>query len=298
MEQHDSSKWPCIRPLPVDGLGVAANRVKARQGGVVVWFTGRPGSGKSMTARFTAKEIHRRYPGVSIEHLDGNAEASKTCLTPSAEIGLLQSVIAHACVLALHGVVVLCSFEARYQSVRDFLADESHAYDIPLVMVHLHNVTEQDSKYEVPQNADISVSTSERKVSSCARWVVDNLRGNGYIHKSPEPSNEWPDELDDAFVPSRQQIEQMHTDNVRMQSALETILDSAGTMENLSPPDAYVFQRVASLGLKLPAPKRPAGQISIPGEVPSDVTDDNVFSYLSADDWTYNGFEWAEESED
>ncbi|RLF07026.1 MAG: adenylyl-sulfate kinase, partial [Thermoprotei archaeon] len=88
--------------------------------GVVVWFTGLPGSGKTTIANGVADRL--RELGFRVEVLDG--DWVRKTINPDAGFTREQRAI-HlrrvawiARLLARNGVIVLCSFVSPYRDVR------------------------------------------------------------------------------------------------------------------------------------------------------------------------------------
>lgn len=146
-------------------------------GGVVVWITGRPSSGKSMLGeRLRKRLVHAHKPVVL---LDG--DTLRAMMKPAvgydeqARHDFYETLTNLAALLAAQGLVVLVSATAHLRSYRDRAREVSPRYVEVYVNVPSERCAERDAKglyaavregkvtgvpgadvpYEVPENPDI-----------------------------------------------------------------------------------------------------------------------------------------------
>lgn len=304
-----------------------ANRVTVGSKGAVVWLTGLPASGKTTTARFASKEIKRRYPATRVEHLDG--DAVRKALSP--ELGFspedrtthLKRVAYLAQRLALHGVVVLCSFVSPTRSVRDEIRGTIEAAGAPFIEVYMNatvatceqrdetglyklakegrikDFTGVSAPYEAPLYPEVILDSENQRASACARMLVDYLRVNGYLKPVEDAISDRLSETDaendmagievDGGVISEIQdtseLQTLRADVTRMTGALESILETVNALE-IDDMSKYMITRIASLALRLNPPARPDGNPPIASALPAELEDvDDMLSMLTSDDF-------------
>ncbi len=170
--------------------------------GLVVWFTGLPGSGKTTVARRVADMLRAR--GYDVEVLDGDWVRK----TISFDAGFtreerrkhLLRVAWIARLLARHGVLVLCSFVSPYRDVRAEIRKIVEE-EVPFIEVYvkcsleecmrrdpkglykkalrgeIKHMTGLDDPYEEPLNPDVVIDTEHWSVEECASKVLDRVLG-------------------------------------------------------------------------------------------------------------------------
>ncbi|GBC70066.1 putative adenylyl-sulfate kinase [archaeon HR01] len=176
--------------------------------GVVVWFTGLPGSGKTTIAK-KLEEILRRG-GLSVELLDG--DEVRKWLSPDSgfsrqdrEIHIKR--VAHvAHLLSRNGVVVLVSLVSPYRSSRNYARELIPEFVEVYVKCPLEICVRRDPKglyrkalageisnmtgiqdiYEEPENPDLVIATDIENVDSCVFKVIQLLVERGYLPKNFE----------------------------------------------------------------------------------------------------------------
>jgi adenylylsulfate kinase len=96
--------------------------MRDESGGVTVWFTGLPGSGKTTVAQWVRDRLED--VDVPVEWLDGDElrkHMSKGIGFSRQERALHLERVAYLChLLTKHGVIVLASFVSPYQENRDY----------------------------------------------------------------------------------------------------------------------------------------------------------------------------------
>ena len=174
--------------------------------GVVVWFTGLPGSGKTTIANGVADRL--RELGFRVEVLDG--DWVRKTINPDAGFTReqralhLRRVAWIARLLARNGVIVLCSFVSPYRDVR---ADVRRIIeeDVPFIEVYakcsLEECMRRDPKglykralrgevslftgvsdpYEPPENPELVVDTEHDPIDVNIEKVMAKLRGLGVL---------------------------------------------------------------------------------------------------------------------
>lgn len=179
-------------------------RWKHVEGGLVLWFTGLPASGKTTISRRVAEEI--RDSGYRVEVLDGDW-ARKTVsigagFTPEERRKHLVRIAWITRLLARNGVIVLCSFVSPYVSVRreirEILEEETR-----LLMIYVKcsieeairrdpkglyaralrgeitHMTGIDDPYEEPEDPDLTLDTEKRGIDENVNDVLVLLKRNG-----------------------------------------------------------------------------------------------------------------------
>ncbi|MHC1637270.1 MAG: adenylyl-sulfate kinase [Candidatus Nezhaarchaeales archaeon] len=174
--------------------------------GVVVWFTGLPGSGKTTIANGVADRL--RELGFRVEVLDG--DWVRRTINPDAGFTReqralhLRRVAWIARLLARNGVIVLCSFVSPYRDVR---ADVRRIIeeDVPFIEVYakcsLEECMRRDPKglykralrgevslftgvsdpYEPPENPELVIDTEHDPIDVNIEKVMAKLKGLGVL---------------------------------------------------------------------------------------------------------------------
>lgn len=178
--------------------------------GAVVWFTGLCGSGKSTLAQ--ALEARLSDAGVSAFILDGDVMRtglnSDLGFSPEDREENIRRLGEVAKLFASAGVVVLVAAISPYASGRD--AARRAAGDSPFVLVHLAtpidvcevrdpkglyaqaragklmDFTGVDAPYEQPENADLTLDTSDVSVGQLVEKLARFLEKRGVTEGSVE----------------------------------------------------------------------------------------------------------------
>ena len=199
MAQHDENVVWHAHPVTRD-----AREQQHGHRGVVLWFTGLSGSGKSTVAGAVEEALHRA--GVSSYLLDGDNVRHGLC----SDLGFsdadrkenIRRVGEMAKLMVDAGLVVLTAFisphRAERQMVRNTLEDGQFIevfVDTPLAICEardpkglykkarageLRNFTGIDAVYEAPEQADIHLD-GEQLVTKLATQVLDLLRDRDII---------------------------------------------------------------------------------------------------------------------
>jgi adenylylsulfate kinase len=174
-----------------------------RERGVVLWFTGLSGSGKSTIAHAVEEKL--LDAGVPVEILDGDVVRENL----SKGLGFSEedrntnirriAYVAH--LLQRNGVVVITAAISPYRAIRDearaMIKDFVEIYaDAPLEVCEERDVkglyakarageikgfTGIDDPYEAPTNAEVVAKTGEQSVEQSAQQVIDKLIELKYI---------------------------------------------------------------------------------------------------------------------
>ena len=172
--------------------------------GMVVWFTGLPGSGKTTIASGVAERL--REAGYRVELIDGDWARKTISLgagfTREERRVHLHRVAGVARLLARNGVVVLCSFVSPYREVRRMIRGIVEE-EAPFLEVYvkcsveeairrdpkglyaralrgeIKHMTGIDDPYEPPENPDLVVDTEKDPVETNVEKVLEMLRGRG-----------------------------------------------------------------------------------------------------------------------
>ena len=170
--------------------------------GIVIWFTGLSGSGKTTVAR-RIEEILRQK-GYRVELLDG--DEVRKWLSPEAGFTRedrtrhLIRVANVARLLARNGVIVLCSFVSPYIEVREKIREIVERENIPFIEVYvkcsleecirrdpkglykkalrgeIKHMTGIDDPYESPPNPEVTIDTEKNTVEENINTVLEYLK--------------------------------------------------------------------------------------------------------------------------
>ena len=170
--------------------------------GLVVWFTGLSGSGKTTIAKKVLDHIRSR--GFRVELLDG--DQVRKWLSPEAGFTRedrtrhLIRVANVARLLARNGVIVLCSFVSPYIDVRKRVREIVEDEDIPFIEVYvkcsleecirrdpkglykralrgeIKHMTGLDDPYEPPPSPEIVLDTENSILEQNVEKVMMYLR--------------------------------------------------------------------------------------------------------------------------
>ena len=178
--------------------------VRCLDKGLVVWFTGLPGSGKTTIASGVAERL--REAGYRVELIDGDW-ARKTISLGAGYTREERRVHLHriawvARLLARNGVVVLCSFVSPYRDVRRMIRGIVEE-EAPFLEVYvkcsveeairrdpkglyaralrgeIKHMTGIDDPYEPPENPDLVVDTEQDPIDVNVEKVLELLRSRG-----------------------------------------------------------------------------------------------------------------------
>lgn len=170
------------------------------QQGVVVWFTGLSGSGKSTVAVELEKMLHEA--GKAVYRLDGdnircgiNSDLGFTDEDRNENIRRISEI---AALFRDAGMITLVSFISPFREMREFAREKAGAGHFIEVYVNtdfetcrerdpkglykkqIKNFTGKDSSYEEPLNPEIILDTVVYTPQECARQVYDEICRRGY----------------------------------------------------------------------------------------------------------------------
>ena len=174
--------------------------------GMVLWFTGLSGAGKTTVA----DEIHKilQSKGISSERLDG--DIVRRFLTKDLGFSAedrdtnIERVAFVSSLLCKHGVIVLSTFISPYkkhrQLVKDTVDNFAEIYvNAPLEVCEARDVkgmykkarageikcfTGIDDPYEEPEAADLVLYTDKEKVDESVGRVMEFLKVKGFVGQS------------------------------------------------------------------------------------------------------------------
>jgi adenylyl-sulfate kinase len=173
------------------------------QPGFVLWMTGLSGAGKTTIALILEEELEAR--GLKIERLDGDIvrESLTRDLGFSKEDRTknIERITFVAKLLSRNGVGCICSFISPYQSVRDYVKNNTTNFlelfiDAPLDVVidrdvkglykkalagEIPNFTGISDPFEPPENPDIHIRTDRQTPHESAAEIIAQLEALGYI---------------------------------------------------------------------------------------------------------------------
>jgi sulfate adenylyltransferase len=201
---------------------VDADRPDPARQGLVLFFTGLSGSGKSTVARAVIDSLLERGQR-TVTSLDGdvvrrNLSAGLTFSRADRETNIRRIGWVGA-EISRHGGVAVCSpiapFDATRQDVRAMTAAAGGAFFLVHVATPLEECERRDRKglyakarrgeipeftgisspYEEPEDADLRLDTTGRTIEDCRDEVLDALARAGYVSPTePDPADDLEDE--------------------------------------------------------------------------------------------------------
>lgn len=175
----------------------------SKQQGFVLWMTGLSGAGKTTIALELFRQLENR--NLRLERLDGDVvrESLTKDLGFTAEDRRtnIERITFVAKLLSRNEVGCICSFISPYQSVRDYVRDNTTNFLEVYVNAPLDVVIERDVKglykkaiageipnftgisdpFEAPENPDIEVHTDQQTVAESAAFIIEELEKRGLI---------------------------------------------------------------------------------------------------------------------
>ncbi len=171
--------------------------------GLVVWFTGFSGAGKTTVADKIKEVLENK--GIAVQRLDG--DLVRQVLT--RDLGFskedrdinIERVAFVAELLSNHGVIVLATFISPYRRHRELVKSKANNFvevfvNAPLEICErrdvkglyrkarageIKNFTGIDDPYEAPENPDLVLHTHQEDVDESAKKVLNYLNNLGYI---------------------------------------------------------------------------------------------------------------------
>ena len=176
-----------------------------KQKGVVLWFTGLSGCGKSTVANEVAHKLHER--GHLTYVLDGDnirhGLNKDLGFSPEDRDENIRRISEVACLFADAGVITITAFISPYRKLRGFcreLAGKGRFLEIytkasletcekrdPKGLYKkaregiIKNLTGIDAPYEEPENPELIVDTDKHDIEQSADLVLTKLEELGYI---------------------------------------------------------------------------------------------------------------------
>ncbi|MBN2732650.1 MAG: adenylyl-sulfate kinase [Balneolaceae bacterium] len=162
----------------------------------VLWFTGLSGSGKSTISERVFEILKQQ--GYEVEHLDGDVIRDifpKTGFSREERTDHIKRVGYLASRLQTHGVFVIGSFISPYQDARDFVRNLCDDFTEIYISTPLEECERRDVKglyakarkgeitqftgiddpYEVPEDPELTIDTTNKSVEEAVQEVLDFL---------------------------------------------------------------------------------------------------------------------------
>lgn len=162
----------------------------------VLWFTGLSGSGKSTISERVFEILQER--GYEVEHLDGDVIRNifpKTGFSRKERTAHIKRVGYLASRLQTHGVFVIGSFISPYQDARNFVRNLCDDFTEVYISTPLEECERRDVKglyararkgeitqftgiddpYEVPENPELTIDTTDITIEEAVKKVLDFL---------------------------------------------------------------------------------------------------------------------------
>ena len=211
-------------PGPVAWLGTHTTRLPGTHtvhgaggsGGLVLFFTGLSGSGKSTVAR-AVREAILEEDGRPVSILDGDVVrrhlSAGLTFSPEDRETNIRRIGWVAAEIAYHGGAAICSPIAPYDSTRKAVRAMATDRGGDFVLIHVSTPVEECARrdrkglyakaqageikdftgvsapYEAPTDADIDLDTSSMTVEEARDRVLDFLRERGHLADPTQP--EW-----------------------------------------------------------------------------------------------------------
>lgn len=182
-----------------------ARSIQKSQAPCIIWFTGLSGSGKSTIAGALEQKLfalgHHTYllDGDNVRHgLNKDLGFSDSDRVENIRrIGEMSKLFVDA------GIIVLSAFISPFRTERRMVRDLVN--DMAFVEVYMgtplstcekrdpkglyqkarngeiKNFTGIDSEYEVPENPEVTIDTSNMSVENCANIIINHLKAKGYL---------------------------------------------------------------------------------------------------------------------
>lgn len=165
----------------------------------VIWFTGLSGSGKTTLASALERNLFER--GYLTQVLDGDnirtGINNNLGFSPEDRIENIRRIAEIAKLLINSGVICLCAFvspsEETRKTVRDIIGEKDFLevfVSTPIEVCESRDVkglyekaragiikefTGVSAPFEIPQNAILSIDTSNKNVEECVAFLLENL---------------------------------------------------------------------------------------------------------------------------
>lgn len=190
MEKNENIVWHNNKVSEEDRQRVLGQK------GLVVWFTGLSGSGKSTIAVEVEKMLNEE--GKAAYLLDGdnircgiNSDLGFTDEDRNENIRRISEI---AALFRDAGMITLVSFISPFRAMREFARERAGEGNFIEVYVstdfetcmerdpkglykkNISNFTGKDSGYEAPQNPELVLDTVANDVTACAQLVMNKIR--------------------------------------------------------------------------------------------------------------------------
>jgi len=172
--------------------------------GLVIWFTGIPGAGKTTIGKKVYDILKQK--GYKVEMLDG--DEVRKWLSPEAGFTKedrerhLRRVIYVSKLLARNGVIVIATFVSPYRKIRNEARKEIKNFVEVYVKCSVETAIKRDPKglykralkgeikhmtgiddpYEPPENPEIVIDTEKLSVGESVQLVLNKLKELGYLN--------------------------------------------------------------------------------------------------------------------
>lgn len=202
-----------LGPHPTSLSGTETMNRAGASGGLVLFFTGLSGSGKSTIAR-SVREAVLEEDGRPVSILDGDVVrrhlSAGLTFSPEDRETNIRRIGWVAAEIAYHGGLAICSPIAPYDStrkvVRAMAADRGGDFILVHVSTPVAECARRDRKglyakaqageiqdftgvsapYEVPTDADLDLDTSSMSVEEARDAVLEHLRERGHLRSAGE----------------------------------------------------------------------------------------------------------------
>jgi adenylylsulfate kinase len=170
-----------------------------KQTSKVIWFTGLSGSGKTTLANALEKNLYEK--GFLTQILDGDIIRSginnNLGFSPEDRMENIRRIAEIAKLLLNSGVICICAFVSPTENIRNLVCDIIGNPDFLEVFIstplevcesrdvkglyqkaragEIKNFTGISAPFEIPQNAVLSIDTSNKSVEECVNLLLDKI---------------------------------------------------------------------------------------------------------------------------
>lgn len=165
----------------------------------IIWFTGLSGSGKTTLAQALERNLHEK--GFLTQVLDGDnirsGINSNLGFSPEDRMENIRRIAEIAKLLLNSGVICICAFVSPTENIRNLVSEIAGEDDFIEIFMNtpievcesrdvkglyqkarsgeIKNFTGISAPFEIPENAVLSIDTSNKSVEECVKILLDKV---------------------------------------------------------------------------------------------------------------------------